>query len=632
MYFKNIRIINKGPMNDVEYSFPFKDDLPIPVVLTGINGCGKTLVLANLLNAYINLKNNVFNDIPETDHLKYYKVQTTSYTNKLFTYFCAKFTDNNYYCDFSTIDPDAFKKSFTGNLDFIDVRRDIANNRYVHKNSDANEKDFNDVFLYFPVDRYYEPAWLNKTNSKLKLNVNKNNYTGVNYDNSIINNVLNEVEMWVLDLMLDSYIYELKTISNRTANQYFEKVIRDGNNTNILKSINELLTSIYKTKNSEVVSVRIGIGKKENRQINIILQYKDREETIADTFSHLSSGEIMVFCIFLNIIKNAKNFKSLNDVKGVVLIDEIDETLHIDFCKKVLPEMMSLFPKIQFIVTSHSPFFLLGMKDKFNNNFKLLSLPNMIENDIYDFEEIRKTYEVVNKDYSNILKQNNDLVKKILAYEKPIIITEGVTDVKHLKSSLISLQEEGKFSSIDVLFNDKISEGINVIENFALLLAKSNISNNKVIFIFDCDTKLKEIKLNAGEYKNLGNDVYAYFIPNPNNIEGGISIEQLYLDKDLMLEDESGRRIFFNKEFDEYCRLLTDKTTICRKRSSVDDFYKNNKIRIMDDDVIDANGNNIALSKSNFADYILNKTGNFKNVDFSNFEILWASLEKIMNE
>lgn len=51
-----------------------------------------------------------------------------------------------------------------------------------------------------------------------------------------------------------------------------------------------------------------------------------------------------------------------------MLIDEIDAHLHSDLLKDVLPELISLFPKIQFIISSHSPFFLLGMKDKFGDN------------------------------------------------------------------------------------------------------------------------------------------------------------------------------------------------------------------------------------------------------------------------
>jgi predicted ATP-binding protein involved in virulence len=50
-------------------------------------------------------------------------------------------------------------------------------------------------------------------------------------------------------------------------------------------------------------------------------------------------------------------------MQGLVLIDEIETHLHIDLQKKILPFLTSFFPKIQFIVTTHSPFVLTSIKD-----------------------------------------------------------------------------------------------------------------------------------------------------------------------------------------------------------------------------------------------------------------------------
>uniref|UniRef100_UPI0034A03482 AAA family ATPase n=1 Tax=Saccharibacillus sp. CPCC 101409 TaxID=3058041 RepID=UPI0034A03482 len=46
------------------------------------------------------------------------------------------------------------------------------------------------------------------------------------------------------------------------------------------------------------------------------------------------------------------------DLQGVVLIDEIETHLHVSLQKKIMPFLTTLFPKIQFIVTTHSPFVL----------------------------------------------------------------------------------------------------------------------------------------------------------------------------------------------------------------------------------------------------------------------------------
>jgi AAA15 family ATPase/GTPase len=47
-----------------------------------------------------------------------------------------------------------------------------------------------------------------------------------------------------------------------------------------------------------------------------------------------------------------------NDLTGVVFIDEIDAHLHVSLQRLILPFFTESFPKIQFIVTTHSPFVL----------------------------------------------------------------------------------------------------------------------------------------------------------------------------------------------------------------------------------------------------------------------------------
>lgn len=46
------------------------------------------------------------------------------------------------------------------------------------------------------------------------------------------------------------------------------------------------------------------------------------------------------------------------DMPGIVMIDEIETHLHLKMQREILPLLVALFPKIQFIVTTHSPFVL----------------------------------------------------------------------------------------------------------------------------------------------------------------------------------------------------------------------------------------------------------------------------------
>lgn len=85
-------------------------------------------------------------------------------------------------------------------------------------------------------------------------------------------------------------------------------------------------------------------------------------------YSYMSDGlkaminivsEIAYRCIQLN---GFLGYNSVRYTPGVVLIDEVDLYLHPIWQKTVLRDLMSAFPNIQFIVTTHSPFIVQSLK------------------------------------------------------------------------------------------------------------------------------------------------------------------------------------------------------------------------------------------------------------------------------
>ena len=72
-----------------------------------------------------------------------------------------------------------------------------------------------------------------------------------------------------------------------------------------------------------------------------------------------------MFNTFATIIRYADNNDinqsiHLDRITGIVVIDEIELHLHTKLQKEVLPRLIQLFPKVQFIITTHAPLFLLG--------------------------------------------------------------------------------------------------------------------------------------------------------------------------------------------------------------------------------------------------------------------------------
>lgn len=74
-------------------------------------------------------------------------------------------------------------------------------------------------------------------------------------------------------------------------------------------------------------------------------------------FNTMSMGYAAVFDIIGDLIMRMESQHSY-DLEGVVLIDEIETHLHVGLQKQIVPILTGLFPNIQFIMTTHSPFVL----------------------------------------------------------------------------------------------------------------------------------------------------------------------------------------------------------------------------------------------------------------------------------
>lgn len=83
-------------------------------------------------------------------------------------------------------------------------------------------------------------------------------------------------------------------------------------------------------------------------------------------FNELSSGFAAILDIVLDIIvRMEKQTNKTFDFRmsGIVLIDEIETHLHLDMQKSVLDLLTTIFPNIQFIVSTHSPFILNSLEN-----------------------------------------------------------------------------------------------------------------------------------------------------------------------------------------------------------------------------------------------------------------------------
>lgn len=95
----------------------------------------------------------------------------------------------------------------------------------------------------------------------------------------------------------------------------------------------------------------------ENFQFHIL--QKGREPF---DFNTMSSGYSAVFDIINDLIMRMGGNPAAKK-EGIVLIDEIDTHLHLELQRTILPFLTELFPNIQFIVSTHSPFVLNSIEN-----------------------------------------------------------------------------------------------------------------------------------------------------------------------------------------------------------------------------------------------------------------------------
>ena len=85
------------------------------------------------------------------------------------------------------------------------------------------------------------------------------------------------------------------------------------------------------------------------------------------------------------------SFHDASDVRGIVVVDEIELHLHARHQYEVLPNLIRLFPKVQFILTSHSPLFVLGMESLFGEDgFALHRLPGGLSDQFGGVQRVRQ--------------------------------------------------------------------------------------------------------------------------------------------------------------------------------------------------------------------------------------------------
>ena len=156
-------------------------------------------------------------------------------------------------------------------------------------------------------------------------------------------------------------------------------------------------------------------------------------------FLDLATGYRNIIAMIGDMLIQLSMNKPINDYKnlsGIVLIDEIDLHLHPKYQKLFVQKLTELFPKIQFIVSTHSPIPLLGAP----KNSVIINVSRTREEGI--------KAELLDIDFS-VLTPNAILSSPIFGFQD--LIPESKSDDKMIRT-------EDTYK--EVLFNDQLDKQI----------------------------------------------------------------------------------------------------------------------------------------------------------------------------
>ena len=148
----------------------------------------------------------------------------------------------------------------------------------------------------------------------------------------------------------------------------------------------------------------------EDRELKLTFEYRSFRFTVmmgnGQNFdlSTLSSGYSAIIKIIGDLIirMEAVGHRSFK-VPGLVIIDEVDVHLHVSLQKKVMPLLTGVFPNIQFIVSTHSPFVITSLPNAVVYDLEMRK--HMIDLSAYSYEGIIENYFELDL-YSSLIKKN----------------------------------------------------------------------------------------------------------------------------------------------------------------------------------------------------------------------------------
>ena len=469
MEIDRIIIKNIGPFDELDLEINGES-----VAFIGENASGKTLLISSLVDfVFEHLRNTGFQDVMkiEGNTYNYFRITTNNFLknpsepgaiwisgkiNNYDIYYLEEYGYNNkkevseafHVTEFQIPWPEKDKAKAISSLN-------------EEQKKEAQNHARNIPIFFLPATRFEKESW--KTEKYFD--------TDITIEQPFDNTLGHHIELY--KSFKDNYVWLTNTIFN---------MVHFGNGDVLSEkwnAVNSILSKLLGKK------VKVKISPDINDRLCI---EDDSGCTVVRSFSHLSLGQILVLNIILSILGGDKFNVPIKDIKGLVIIDEVDAHLTGIYKTEVLPSVIELFPKVQFLITTHDPLSVIGF-DKYSG-IKLLELPTGHEILAKNFKEVKYARE-------NLKAQNKELhriINEIKEQYKPILIVED----EHLELYKIAWLKNKKINfdrdNLENIFSQYAPFGIvsakghiNLRAFLELRNLPQDIMNINIVGLFDFD-------------------------------------------------------------------------------------------------------------------------------------------------
>ena len=406
-FINNIHINKLFHLSD--FDIPVADEKFPHLIITGKNGSGKTI----LLNAVSDFLNKIKDD--KAKHfLGYYKSLETY--NKILK----ETTDEQ------------VRRQTQQNVDFFS--REIEN---IYGKVELRSELWGSI-----IDKYAKGEFIiafYQADRKVKMSEPKNPMKPV------INKKGN-----VRETATSQFLNFLSDLKIQEALARNEKQDEDADEINAwFRDFEELLRHIY-----------------QDDELRLEFNYRDYSFRICTEgkkfkFTEVSDGFAAVLDIVADLILKMQGEGTLirnYQKEGIVLIDEIETHLHLALQKVIMPLLTKVFPNIQFVITTHSPFVLSSMPDAVAYDLEHREvLKNLTE---YSYESLAEGYFGV-RTQSSYAEMQLDNFRRLLAKEE--LSDAEKVEIKQLKCEFEKITETlsplivGEFRQIVIQNAEKLS-------------------------------------------------------------------------------------------------------------------------------------------------------------------------------